>query len=666
MARSNQLASRTLLALALGLVFVMTTAAHATTITINNLDGASEGFNDTTVRSPEGGNPGATLGALRLNAFNEAANRWETVLSSSVVIQADSHFDPLTPCGGGGALLGFAGPNNIFRDFPGAPVASTWFAAAQANSLNGADLAPGTADLAATFNSDIDAGCLPGITGWYYGFDGNPPAGKLDLVPVLLHEMAHGLGFLTFVDLASGAKVLGFNDIFMTFLENHSTGLFYSSLTDGQRVTASTNTGNLHWVGANVAAASSLLSAGKVGTHVRMYAPSPQEPGSSVSHWDTALTPNEVMEPIDTGSNFRPLTIAAFDDMGWTVLPQTTPTPTRTATPTISPTPTLRVTCTPPPAPAPTATPITTGALKCQRGIAKNASKYYAAKTKILQKCNDTVVKTGGGSCPDGTATAKIANAATKLASGIDKACGGDDKLCGGNLANEEPPAGLGWPTTCPNFEGNADPACSAAIADCGDIAACIGCVGEAAVDQAIALYYASLLPSSPGSALNQCQQAIGKASAKFVLTKEKSIQKCWDARMAGKHGDTCPNASAPAGSPANKAAQAIAKADGKKISAICKACGGIDKLCDDTVTALDGAIISGSGGGDDLTPAAIGFPLVCSAVKIPSGGPFCDQPVGTLAELIECVDCVSEFKVDCMDRVRVPEFGVYPCECNP
>ena len=171
---------------------------------------------------------------------------------------------------------------------------------------------------------------MPGITGWYYGFDGNPPAGKLDFVPTLLHELAHGLGFLTFVDLASGAKLVGFNDIFMTFLENHSTGLFYPAMTNAQRVTASTNTGNLHWVGANVAAASSLLSAGKTGTHVHMYAPNPQEPGSSVSHWDTALTPNELMEPFDTGTNFRDMTEAAFDDMGWTVLTR----PDRTTRPT--------------------------------------------------------------------------------------------------------------------------------------------------------------------------------------------------------------------------------------------------------------------------------------------------------------------------------------------
>jgi hypothetical protein len=275
-------------------------------------------------------------------------------------------------------------------------------------------------------------------------------------------------------------------------------------------------------------------------------------------------------------------------------------------------------------------------------------------------------VKTGSGTCPDATATGKIANAETKLASGIAKACGGDDKICGGDLTNEEPPAGLGWPATCPNFEGNADPDCSAALVDCSDIAACIGCVGEAAVDQAIALYYGSLLPSSPGSPLNKCQQAIGKAAAKFVLSKEKSVQKCWDARLTGKHNGTCPDGSAPAGTPPQKAALAIAKAEAKKISAICKGCGGTDKQCDDTVTALDGSFVLGSGGSDDLTPAAIGFAPVCPTVKIPGGGPFCDQPVTTLAELVECVDCVSEFKVDCIDRNRVPEFGTYPCECNP
>ncbi len=342
------------------------------------------------------------------------------------------------------------------------------------------------------------------------------------------------------------------------------------------------------------------------------------------------------------------------------------PTATATPTPTATVTPTPVHTCTPPPAPAPTATPVTAGAAKCKRGIAKNASKFYAAKTKILQKCEDNVVKTGSGSCPDATASTKIASAVTKLGAGIDKACGGDDKVCGGVLTNEEPPAGLGWPATCPNFESNANPACSAAIADCGDIAACIACVGEAAVDQAIALYYASLVPSTPGSALNKCQQAIGKNTSKFLLAKEKAITKCWDARINGKHAGVCPDALATVGSPSQKAAVAIGKAEAKKVKSICKACGGGDSLCDASVTTPSGAVITGSGNSDDFTPAAIGFPPSCNAVKVPGGGPQCSSPIVTLADIVECVDCVTEYKVDCIDRARVPEFGVYPCECNP
>src|SRR5688572_9721958 len=41
---------------------------------IDNQDGEDEGFNDPTPMSPEGGNPGMTLGQLRLNLFNHAAS----------------------------------------------------------------------------------------------------------------------------------------------------------------------------------------------------------------------------------------------------------------------------------------------------------------------------------------------------------------------------------------------------------------------------------------------------------------------------------------------------------------------------------------------------------------------------------------------------------------
>src|SRR5215475_16017002 len=77
------------------------------------------------------------------------------------------------------------------------------------------------------------------------------------------------------------------------------------------------------YVGPEVAAASGVLTAGRVGDHVRMFAPSPQQGGSSVSHFDTALSPNEPMEPIYTGPRHTlGLTVSALQDMGW---PQSTP-----------------------------------------------------------------------------------------------------------------------------------------------------------------------------------------------------------------------------------------------------------------------------------------------------------------------------------------------------
>src|SRR5262249_38678363 len=156
------------------------------------------------------------------------------------------------------------------------------------------------------------------------GLDGNAPGNLFDFVTVLLHELGHGLGFLTIVDLGTGAKALGFNDTYMRFLENHGASPpDYPSMSNAQRVAASIATGNLHWVGANVRAASGVLTAGRVGDHVRMFAPNPQQSGSSVSHWDTVLTPNQLMEPNYTQPLHTPvLELPLFQDIGWTLLTQ--------------------------------------------------------------------------------------------------------------------------------------------------------------------------------------------------------------------------------------------------------------------------------------------------------------------------------------------------------
>ena len=48
-----------------------------------------------------------------------------------------------------------------------------------------------------------------------------------------------------------------------------------------------------------------------------MFAPNPVQFGSSVSHWDTALNPDELMEPSATPFIVDTLTTEAFYEMGW-------------------------------------------------------------------------------------------------------------------------------------------------------------------------------------------------------------------------------------------------------------------------------------------------------------------------------------------------------------
>src|SRR5262245_33140423 len=109
-------------------------AAHGATVTVISYDGTGEGFNDPTPIAPVGGNPGTTIGAQRMNAFQHAANIWGSLIDSPIVIRVGARFDPLS-CSATSAVLGSAGPTNAVRDFAGAPVANTWFAVALGNSL---------------------------------------------------------------------------------------------------------------------------------------------------------------------------------------------------------------------------------------------------------------------------------------------------------------------------------------------------------------------------------------------------------------------------------------------------------------------------------------------------------------------------------------------------
>jgi hypothetical protein len=226
-------------------------AAAAATIVIINNDGAGEGFNDPTPVAPVGGNAGVTLGQQRLFVFQQGASIWGGILTSGVVIEVRAQFNPQT-CTPTSAVLGSAGPVTIHRDFAGAPFAGTWYHQSLANKLAAVDLAPGagTPDINATFNSQLDSGgCLGGLV-WYYGFDGNEGV-NIELLPVVIHELGHGLGFSTPTSGTTGAFNGGFPGVYDRFLLDNTSGLhWYQMATNAERVASAINTGNLVWDGA--------------------------------------------------------------------------------------------------------------------------------------------------------------------------------------------------------------------------------------------------------------------------------------------------------------------------------------------------------------------------------------------------------------------------------
>ena len=300
------------------LAVIAAAPARAATVIIDNADPAGQGLNDPTPVSPVGGNPASTLGSARLGVFLQAASIWGGKLASAVPIHVSAQFTAL-PCSTTSATLAATGTNTVHRNFRGALVVDTWYPQALANALAGVDLNPSDDDIVTEFNSALGgSGCMPG-TSFYLGLDGLPGSGQIDMLTIVLHELAHGLGFQTFEDVTTGARLSGLNDAFLlavAALGASPTEL--SAMTDAQRAAADVSDPNLYWSGSNVQGGASRLTAGLIAGHVRLHAPPMIEPGSSVAHFSTALVPNELMEPIYTGPNRNlNLTVDLLLDLGW-------------------------------------------------------------------------------------------------------------------------------------------------------------------------------------------------------------------------------------------------------------------------------------------------------------------------------------------------------------
>jgi autotransporter-associated beta strand protein len=284
-----------------------TSHVHAIDILFLYDDPAGQGFLD------------PTQGAIRRAALEEAGEIWARLIPSAYegeTVEVRASFGAYPA---GSNTWASASPNYFYSDFDSSNPAyqeDVNYPKALANHLALRDLAPERHEITMTVNQ---------AQTFFFGIHGTPSSSEGDFISIAVHELGHGLGYdmsfqqdgdygilgaRTTTDPCPGCLPMPY-DLFLTQGMGGST---LTSMSTSQRASALVS-GNVFWNGA-------IATAANGGAAVKINAPNPYNPGSSIAHLDPSVA-NSVMVPgIAAGAVLR--TPSAVDrallrDMGWTI-----------------------------------------------------------------------------------------------------------------------------------------------------------------------------------------------------------------------------------------------------------------------------------------------------------------------------------------------------------
>ncbi len=245
-------------------------------------------------------------------AFEQAVGIWEEILISNQPIRINAKWESID-----GTTLAFSGASRIFRNTDNVPYTDVWYVGPLAEAIGGRDLNNGDFDINVTLNSNIN---------WSFGTNGAVFSGRFDLITVVLHEIAHGLGFSSSMKLINDDSEgqwgqSGFPYIYDVFLINNDKKVLTSSIDFVNPSSEMKNqliSNDLFFNVSNIKYANSLP---------KIFSPSPFRSGGSISHLDESSYPtgtiHSLMSPSIRAaeSNHIPgeLVLSMLNQIGWPV-----------------------------------------------------------------------------------------------------------------------------------------------------------------------------------------------------------------------------------------------------------------------------------------------------------------------------------------------------------
>ncbi len=244
--------------------------------------------------------------------FEAAVKIWETLMVSKIPIRIKASWASLA-----NTSLASSGSARVYKNFKNAKYNEVWYPGPIAEAISNSDLNNSDFDIIVNINKNIS---------WSYLTTGVAVTKKFDLETIVIHEIAHGLGFTTTFGLSEDQTMgkkgqSGLPYIYDLNVQNGSSAKLLDVnkfLNPSVELKTQITTDNLFF---------KPLSSLYVKDPIKLFTPKTFTVGGSISHFDESKYPpgtlNSLMSPTVATAEVNHLVsnmmLTVLNEMGWSV-----------------------------------------------------------------------------------------------------------------------------------------------------------------------------------------------------------------------------------------------------------------------------------------------------------------------------------------------------------